>query len=82
MNNERIEEIRAFLNQPDDVYEAAPMIALELLKAVDESHGALRELIEAATSGDGARFSLAVTEARKVLARPAWRPWLRDGMSE
>ena len=36
MNNERIEEIREFLNQPDDVYEEAPAIALELLEAVDE----------------------------------------------
>ena len=75
MNDERIEEIREFLNQPDDVYEEAPMIALELLKAVDESHGALREVIGAAVDGDGARFSLAVIEARKVLVRPTWRPW-------
>ena len=36
MNSERIEEIRKFLNQPDDVYEEAPAIALELLEAVDD----------------------------------------------
>jgi len=44
MNSERLEEIREFLNQPDDVYEAAPGIALELLKAVDELRSALIEL--------------------------------------
>ena len=41
MNNERLEEIREFLNQPDDVYEG---IALELLKAVDELEAAKARL--------------------------------------
>ena len=44
MNGERLEEIREFLNQPDDVYEEAPAIALELLGVVDELRRSLRLL--------------------------------------
>ena len=67
MDNQRIEEIREFLNQPDDVYEEAPAIALELLEVVDELRAALREVLEASRLWDGVRFSIAIAEARKVL---------------
>ena len=45
MNNTWLEETRKFLNQPDDVYEEAPALALELLAAVDELRAALRGLL-------------------------------------
>ncbi len=51
MNNKWIEETRAFLNQPDDVYEEAPMIAVELLEVVDELCAKLKLAEEGLTEG-------------------------------
>lgn len=51
MNEKWLEETRAFLNQPDDVYEEAPMIALELLEVVDELRAELKLAEEGLTEG-------------------------------
>ena len=66
MNNERLEEIREFLNQPDDVSKEAPVIALELLALellaiVDELRGVLTKL------------------TKEVLFYPEWLTDLADG---
>ena len=70
MKTKQLEKIREFLNQPDDVYEEAPAIALELLAEVDELRGVLRELIKEVDPGPVlCRLSLldALARARRLL---------------